>query len=313
MTALEAADTSLVHRRQPPDCPGSSAPFLPSIPNMTSTLSADGGLAPSGNHNTYQETLIPEIGNQLVQDSTAMHPESGANPSELSNIPLEIRREIWKLLLPGPRSFTATTKRDRNGRLLFHFLQKEKQPILSQICAETRDFLLEHWSFISDDSHRGGGFWWNSQSDKMIFDSSWSPSVAHEVLSTLHRLHNVHNISIYKNHIPTSKLDHSVTRRLPWDGTNVPDDLITMHLGFYRDPPHLLHFIRRFFPTIQTLAIMDDIWRPATFTLMSDEEYKSGEMVHFMCSFDPSSHNRRQAVLLQRGPWAGETQSTWRP
>lgn len=246
---------------------------------------------------------MPEIGNQLVQDSTAMHPESGASPSELSNIPLEIRREIWKLLLPGPRSFTATTKRDRNGRLLFRFLQKEKQPILSQICAETRDFLLEHWSFVSDDSRRGGGFWWNSQSDNLIFDSSWSLSEAHEVLSTLHGLHNVHNISIYENHILTSKLDHSITRRLPWDGTNVPDDLITMHLGFYQDPPHKLHFIQRFFPTIRTLTITDDS-SSITFPLMSDEEYASGEIVHFKCSFDPSVHNRKQTLIPWRGPWA---------
>lgn len=96
-------------------------------------------------------------------------------PTSLFNLPAEVRLMIWKSLLPKRRIFQA---RGRFGRLcrtsphvefrfqkrqpmpprqwIFEFQGPVSQPVLSQTCRESRDFLLRHGAFIFQTSDEGG-------------------------------------------------------------------------------------------------------------------------------------------------------------
>lgn len=84
---------------------------------------------------------------------------------------------IWKALLPGRRVFKARSlgasmdpRRRDDRRFVFGFDSKVSQPILSQVCAESRQCLLDygngHFIFGLEGET---GLWWGPE-DVLLFD-----------------------------------------------------------------------------------------------------------------------------------------------
>lgn len=100
--------------------------------------------------------------------------------TSLFRLPPELRLAIWKFLLPGrkvvrARSCGATLdpRRTDDRRFVFGFDSKVSQPILSRICAESRQYLLDYGQGqfvfgLGDEA----GLWWGPQ-DVLLFAQDW--------------------------------------------------------------------------------------------------------------------------------------------
>ncbi|KAG8159111.1 hypothetical protein KVR01_010772 [Diaporthe batatas] len=94
--------------------------------------------------------------------------------ASLFRLPPELRLVIWKFLLPGRRVFRARScgarldpRRTDDRRFVFGFDTKVSQPILSQICAESRQCLLDHGQLVFGLGDEAG-LWWGPQ-DVLLF------------------------------------------------------------------------------------------------------------------------------------------------
>lgn len=124
-------------------------------------------------------------------------------PTSLFRLPPELRLMIWKLLLPGRRVFKARSsgasmdpRRSDDRRFVFGFDSKVSQPILSQICAESRQFLLDcgHGQFIFG-LEGEAGLWWGPD-DVLLFDQEWCLGWSTPSLEGLKGLERVRNIAL---------------------------------------------------------------------------------------------------------------------
>ncbi|POS79688.1 hypothetical protein DHEL01_v201922 [Diaporthe helianthi] len=80
-----------------------------------------------------------------------------------------------------------------NARLAFE--DKPKQPILSQISQESRQFMLGQGSFIFKKGDNGG-FWWSSDDDVFFLDSYCRLPPLSSSLEALDGLELVRNIAV---------------------------------------------------------------------------------------------------------------------
>lgn len=124
-------------------------------------------------------------------------------PTSLFRLPPELRLMIWKLLLPGRRVFKARSsgahmdpRRSDDRRFVFGFDSKVSQPILSQICAESRQSLLDygHGQFIFG-LEGETGLWWGPE-DVLLFDEDWCLGWSTPSLEGLKGLDCVKNIAL---------------------------------------------------------------------------------------------------------------------
>lgn len=110
---------------------------------------------------------------------------------------------IWKALLPGRRVFKARSsgasmdaRRRDDRRFVFGFDSKVSQPILSQICAESRQCLLDygngHFIFGLEGET---GLWWGPE-DVLLFDQKWCLGWSTPSLERLEGLCCVKNIAL---------------------------------------------------------------------------------------------------------------------
>lgn len=123
--------------------------------------------------------------------------------TSLFRLPPELRLMIWKLLLPGRRVLKARSsgasmdpRRSDDRRFVFGFDSKASQPILSQICAESRQYLLVfgHGQFIFG-LEGETGLWWGPK-DVLLFDEDWCLGWSTPSLENLNGLDCVKNIAL---------------------------------------------------------------------------------------------------------------------
>lgn len=110
--------------------------------------------------------------------------------------PPEIRYIIWESLLPGRRILSVRTKYEgevENARLALE--GQPKQPILSQICQESRNFLLHRGAFMFKKGNNGG-FWWSSEDDVFLVDRSCRLAPLAYSLEGLDGLALIQNIAV---------------------------------------------------------------------------------------------------------------------
>lgn len=125
------------------------------------------------------------------------------SPTSLFRLPPELRLMVWKLLLPGRRVLKARSfgagldpRRRDDRRFVFGFDSKVSQPILSQICAESRQCLLDfgHGQFIFG-LEGETGLWWGPE-DILLFDQDWCLGWSTPSLEGLKGLDRVKNIAL---------------------------------------------------------------------------------------------------------------------
>jgi hypothetical protein len=103
----------------------------------------------------------------------ALSHESGPETfTKFPDLPSELRREIWKYLLPGPRVIIIagpprTSYRRIEGRC---FVDGIKTPELLHICQESRDFALERYR-LSFGPHLSSPVYFDFSSDVLLLDN----------------------------------------------------------------------------------------------------------------------------------------------
>lgn len=136
-----------------------------------------------------------------TSDTAASNRESwvgaGAEaPMSLFGLPPEIRLMIWQLLLPGRRVLSVRTRDEgdpQNARLALE--GQPRQPILSQICQETRIFILRRGAFVFKNGN-DGGFWWNAEDDVLLVDYHCPLGPLSYALEDLDGLGMIQNIAV---------------------------------------------------------------------------------------------------------------------
>ncbi|KAK2597904.1 hypothetical protein N8I77_012657 [Diaporthe amygdali] len=132
-------------------------------------------------------------------------------PRGLFRLPPEIRLMIWELLLPGRRVLRARTKPASGQQTpdaqisCLEFDGHPKQPVLSQICQESRAFILDRGKFIFTNGI-DGGFWWSTEQDVFLIDHECRLGLVSGALMGLDGLTMVRNIAV----------DSSQARQLHW-------------------------------------------------------------------------------------------------
>lgn len=179
--------------------------------------------------------------------------------TSLFRLPAEIRLMIWQQLLPGRRVFSVRTtdvSDPQSARLGFE--GQPRQPILSQICHESRDFILRQGEFIFKNGNEGG-FWWSTEDDVLLIDYQCALGPLSYALEGLDGLNTIPNIAVdsyqavafkwYKqqpqdpgaNTVTDSEGAHTVRWMLSW--------------GKAFDCPSYRHPILRFFPHARRLTV----------------------------------------------------------
>lgn len=122
---------------------------------------------------------------------------TGAEAStSLFVLPPEIRLMVWQLLLPGRRVLSVRTRNEsgaQNARLALE--GQPRQPILSRICQESRNFILRCGAFVFR-SGNDGGFWWNAEDDVLLVDHHCTLGPLSRALEDLDGLSMIQNIAV---------------------------------------------------------------------------------------------------------------------
>lgn len=116
--------------------------------------------------------------------------------SSLLGLPPEIRLMIWELLLPGRRILSIRTRhQDVRQKTHLAFNGLPSQPVLSQICRESRHFILRRGAFAFKNGN-DGGFWWSPEGDVLLIDQNCHLASLSKTLEDLDGLDMIRNIAL---------------------------------------------------------------------------------------------------------------------
>lgn len=195
-------------------------------------------------------------------------------------LPPELRSIVWGYLLPPPKilrpeakySYTKSQQRlapedrvprqwvlgftqtplhppptNHDQRLRSQYFSVEcKPPVLSQLCQESRRFILSHGSFIFGKGAADGGVWWNPQADTLLFTYEWSTRHESCALAGLTGLDQVRNVAIdsdqarYISYHALYPKEFASTRSREWA---VPREII-LNLPKSRGCEHFFDYIK---------------------------------------------------------------------
>lgn len=169
---ISTAPTSAYNPTPPP--PADAHTSLRHIFPLRHTLSPP-TQSPSSNSTPQTHTTMASLGKAIGatsalegQPQTHQHLVSTqpTSPGALFMLPPELRREIYKGLLPPRKIVKARGAYNYPGRpkkWTFYSLNAVSQPLLTQLCKETRDFILQKGTFIFNDGKEEGGLWWDPE------------------------------------------------------------------------------------------------------------------------------------------------------
>lgn len=177
----------------------------------------------------------------------------------LFRLPAEIRLMVWQLVLPGRRVFSVRTTNDSDPQSACLSLESQpRQPILSQICQESRDFILRQGAFIFKNGN-DGGFWWSTEDDVLLIDYQCALGPLSYALDGLDGLDMIQNIAVdsyqavafrwYKQ----QPRDPGVDTATDSEGAHTVRWMLSWGKAF--DCPSYRHPILRFFPHAARLTV----------------------------------------------------------
>lgn len=112
-------------------------------------------------------------------------------------LPPEIRQSIWEYALPDKRILQPSGRFDQaSGGWIFAISGTDGQPSLTQVCRETRQFMLRNGDFIFGKDPTEAGLWWNPKADTLLFTYEWDLRFEWNALEGLRGLDKVKNVII---------------------------------------------------------------------------------------------------------------------
>lgn len=196
----------------------------------------------------------------MVTSNCETFVSTSAEPAiSLFYLPPEIRLVVWELLLPGRRVLNVRTRNDsdpQNARLALE--GQPRQPVLSQICQESRNFILGRGAFVFKNGD-DGGFWWSAEDDVLLVDYHCALGPLSYALEGLDGLGMIQNVAVDSFQAVAFKWYKQEPRDA---GTGTAADSEGAHTvrwlfswGKIWDCPSYKHPIMRFFPQLRRLTV----------------------------------------------------------
>lgn len=172
-------------------------------------------------------------------------PEPMRPPHGIFNLPFEIRLFIWEYAIVDGRMLQPRGEFDSLKKKWILLFPQTRQHSLTQVCSETRKFMLDNGDFIFGKDPTEPGLWWNANVDTLFFNHKWDPRFESNALEGLQGLDKVKNVII----------DQDLARWMSFyaiydpeeDSTNISPDNLEQPLGFrfcYPDnPPYFKFFL----------------------------------------------------------------------
>lgn len=129
-------------------------------------------------------------------------PAPGSEPTEpppsILVLPSRIRHFIWEYAIPDRKTVQLRGRFDQEsgGWVIFVFRGWTRQPSLTQVCRETRQFMLRNGEFIFGKDPTEPGLWWNPKVDILLFTYKWDLRFEWNALEGLRGLEKVKNVTI---------------------------------------------------------------------------------------------------------------------
>lgn len=172
-----------------------------------------------------------------------------ATPS-ISDLPPEIRQLIWEDAIRESKTVQLGGRFDQEtgSWVIFFPRQLVQQPSLTQVCRETRDFMLGIGDFIFGKGPAERGLWWNPKVDILLFTHRWDLRFEWCALEGLRGLEKVKNVVIdqdlarWMSYHPIYPCDVPV-----YDPSNIHTHNGVQPVGFRlwypEDPPYFNFFL----------------------------------------------------------------------
>lgn len=123
-------------------------------------------------------------------------PEPMRPPHGIFSLPFEIRLSIWEYAILDGRMLQPRGEFDSSKKKWILWFPRTRQHSLTQVCRETRKFMLENGDFIFGKDHTEPGLWWNANVDTLFFNQKWDPRFESNALEGLQGLDKVKSVII---------------------------------------------------------------------------------------------------------------------
>lgn len=136
---------------------------------------------------------------------SASHQLVPAPDSEITNptpsifvLSTKLRELIWEYAIPDKKTVQLRGRFDQTsgGWVIFFPRWLTRQPSLTQVCQETRKFMLRNGDFIFGKGPAEPGLWWNPKVDILLFTHKWDLRFEWNALEGLRSLEKVKNVTI---------------------------------------------------------------------------------------------------------------------
>lgn len=159
-------------------------------------------------------------------------------PTSIFVLPPEIRQLIWEYAISDgkilrPRGVLYPPLH----QWIIHFHGWASQPSLTQVCRETRQFMLHHGVFIFGTGPTEPGLWWNPKIDTLLFTRKWDLRFEWNALEELRGLDQVKNVIIDQD------LARWISYRVIYPKYDSDQRPIEFRFCYPSDSPHLKFFL----------------------------------------------------------------------
>lgn len=123
-------------------------------------------------------------------------PEPMGSPTDIFILPFEIRLSIWEYAIVDGRILQPRGRFDSFKNKWMLWFPRTRQHSLTQVCHETRKFMLKKGDFIFGKDPTERGLWWNANVDTLIFTHNWDLRFEWNALEGLQGLDKVKRVII---------------------------------------------------------------------------------------------------------------------
>lgn len=160
-------------------------------------------------------------------------PEPTRPPTGISILPPEIRTSIWEQAIIDGRILQPRGRFDSVKSKWVLWFPRTRQHSLTQVCQETRKFMLGNGDFIFGKDPTEPGLWWSANFDTLLFTHNWDLRFEWNALEGLQGLNKVKSVIIDQD-LARWISYHDIRKEddPEYDPNNVSPDSLEQPIGF---------------------------------------------------------------------------------
>lgn len=166
-------------------------------------------------------------------------PEPTRPPPGIFFLPFEIRLSIWEYAIVDGRILQPRGRFDSLKNKWVLWFPRTRQHSLTQVCQETRKFMLKNGDFIFGKDPTERGLWWNANVDTLLFTHNWDLRFEWTALEGLQGLDKVKSVIIDQELVQWISYYAFLSEYDP----NVSPDSLEQPVGFIDYSPSVKFFL----------------------------------------------------------------------